>query len=329
MNSVIAKELPFWQGCSANMTVQKILLSRISLAPTLLSRVWQQLWTCTNKSHFVKDLSGTYPFVKGLRCSLFGCTRIPFAKDCTCKCLFFLSKNGSETFCQGFLLLAYSFCQRMAQKPLSRFLAAGHFFLSKSGSETFCQGFLQQANSFCQRMAENPFVKGSEAVVFNCHISSRRHPLLHPSWPIQTWGSWWSGKPPCQHIWLHHRSFGCLRRSPCPTLAHPDLSTLSCPFTDNRAVVHQPLGLQPLALVLPDFLQFHMFLEFHMFLPVQPWSGPEVAPALVLQHQWLGSWKLCHTCQSFAPTPYASSILKTELQSRCKAWLDGEHHLCH
>ena len=56
--------------------------------------------------------------------------------------LFFLSKNGSETFCQGSLLQAF-------------------FFLSKSGSETFCQGFLLQAISFCQRMAQKPFVKAS------------------------------------------------------------------------------------------------------------------------------------------------------------------------
>ena len=95
---------------------------------------------------------------------------------------FLLSRTvHANAFYQGFLLLAFSFCQRMAQKPfvkvfccrpflfvkewlrnlLSRFFAAGHFFLSKSGSETFCQGFLLQAISFCQRMAQKPFVKAS------------------------------------------------------------------------------------------------------------------------------------------------------------------------
>ena len=151
-------------------------------------------------------MPNTYPFVKGLRCSLFDCTRIPFVKDCTCKCLlsrlfavglFFLSKNGSETFCQGFLLQAFSFCQRMAQKPfvkvlccrpflfvkewlrnlLSRFFAAGHFFLSKNGSETFCQGLC-------------PFVKGSKVDAFKSHTWPKRHPLLHRGWTIHTWGSW-------------------------------------------------------------------------------------------------------------------------------------------
>ena len=53
--------------------------------------------------------------------------------------LFFLSKNGSETFCQGFLLQAISFCQRVAQKPFVKvFFAAGPFFLSKNDFH-FCQ----------------------------------------------------------------------------------------------------------------------------------------------------------------------------------------------
>ena len=86
--------------------------------------------------------------------------------------------------------MPFLFVKEWLRNLLSRFFVVGLFFLSKNGSETFCQGFLLQAISFCQRVAQKPFVKvfcsrpilfvkewlrtllsifvkGSEAVVFN------------------------------------------------------------------------------------------------------------------------------------------------------------------
>ena len=115
---------------------------------------------CTKQNPFVKDIYGTYPFDKGLRCSLFDCTRIPFDKDCTCKCLlsrlvaaglFFLSKNGSETFCQGFLSREDRVFLSKMRNLLSRFLVKRGQGLFVKEQKPFVKVSRKWASSFCQR----------------------------------------------------------------------------------------------------------------------------------------------------------------------------------
>ena len=65
-------------------------------------------------------------------------------------------------FINAFCCWPFLFVKEWLRNLLSRFFVAGLFFLSKNGSETFCQGSLLQAISFCQRVAQKPFVKALE-----------------------------------------------------------------------------------------------------------------------------------------------------------------------
>ena len=62
-------------------------------------------------------------------------------------------------FIKAFCCWPFLFVKEWLRNLLSRFFVAGLFFLSKNGSETFCQGSLLQAISFCQSVAQKPFVK--------------------------------------------------------------------------------------------------------------------------------------------------------------------------
>ena len=155
---------------------------------------------------------------------------LPFVKASLYK--FFLSKNASETFCQGITVqilfvkecfLAFAFCQGISVQIL---FVKECFRNLLSRLLPFCQG-LQLLNSHswihCQ-VQGGPSILGLLGDLVHLHTSCL---CLHADRRVVVE----------DHLHI-------------PPLADGHLPTFSCPHGHYGAVVHQPLLLQPLALVL-------------------------------------------------------------------------------
>ena len=149
-----------------------------------------------------------------------------------------LAKKILRIFVHWWLTLLAHYPRNPIRKELSCLVKASlyKFFLSKNASETFCQGFC-------------PFVKGS-----NSSIAIVGQKGIHCQ--VQGGPSILGLLGDLVHL---HTSCLCLHADRrvvvedhlhIPPLADGHLPTFSCPHGHYGAVVHQPLLLQPLALVL-------------------------------------------------------------------------------